>query len=46
MDRKDFLKTIVLMIGGITIFRWLKPFESVKNLKEARFYGPANHLAG
>ena len=46
MNRKKFLKTALFMLAGLTIFRWLKSFERVGHLKEARFYGPADHLAG
>ena len=34
------------MLAGLTIFRWLKPFDRAEHLKEARFYGPADHLVG
>jgi hypothetical protein len=52
MNRRDFLKKMLLVAAGWTIFKWLKPFEdatvSMKphGLREAEFYRPADHLAG
>lgn len=52
MDRRNFLKTILLLAAGWTIFKWLKPLEdstiSLKShgLREAEFYRQADHLAG
>ena len=51
MDRRNFLKSLVWIAAGWTIFKWLKPLENIsgqseKPLREADFYRSGDHLAG
>ncbi len=48
MKRRNFLKICLGGLTGIFLSGWLKPFNVVKapGLKEARFYRPADTLAG
>ena len=50
MDRRNFLKICALAIGGYffaKIPRWFSlRGKNVPDLKEARFYKSADHLAG
>ncbi len=48
MTRRDFLKLCLGSLAGIWLNSWLKPFNAVEGpaLKEARFYRPADTLAG
>ncbi len=46
MNRRDFLKTILFFVAGLTLLRWVKTLERSGVLKEARFYRSGEHLAG
>ncbi len=52
MTRRNFLKSLLFIAAGWTIFKWLKPLESIgtnepaKGLREAEFYRSSDHLVG
>ena len=48
MERRNFLKTCLLALGGVLLARWLKPFgaEEKPGMVEAKFYRSSDNLPG
>ena len=51
LNRRDFLKFLGTVLAGVFLFKFQNLFgrdhpKEKKNLKEARYYKAADHLAG